>query len=176
MYFIGLDPSTNFGVAKINMSYGIDKPVFPCLVESDVFIEKENLDGVARALNITDQVLDWLPPPAECFVVVEGYSFASTQRIVTLVEIGTILRYQLLKCGYIFRLCPPSNLKKFVTGKGNSDKKRMILDAHKRWGFDLSDDNECDAACLAVMGAAFMDQYKPPKLMIEEAKKLLVCS
>lgn len=173
MYYIGLDPSTKLGYAEITMQ----DVATPVIEDSAVLTATRKCEGVARALNITDQVMERLPPVKEVgLIAIEGYSFASAQGLLYVVEIGTILRYQLFKTGYPLLLCAPSTLKKFVTGKGNSDKKRMILDAHKRWAFDLSDDNECDAACLAVIAAAHAGAYHCGKAMGEDAKKLMICT
>ena len=45
----------------------------------------------------------------------------------------------------------PSDLKKWATGKGNSPKDRMILEACNRTGRSITDDNEADAVLLALM-------------------------
>ena len=49
-------------------------------------------------------------------------------------------------------LVPPTVLKKFVTGKGNSKKDEMRLGAYKRWAFEDKSDDVVDAYCLAQMG------------------------
>lgn len=168
--FIGLDPSTHFGFAAVDVY--LKSPV---VLGTDV-IEAPGR-GIERALALTDQIIERIGAYENVdMIVVEGYSFASTQRLVDLVEIGTILRYQLMKTGLPFKLCPPSSLKKFVTGKGNSDKKRVILDAHKKWKFDLHDDNECDAACLAMMGMAYHSKGPFTAAQFAEATKLLSCN
>jgi crossover junction endodeoxyribonuclease RuvC len=169
MFFAGVDASTKTGAAVVTCKD--NKPV----LLAKAVLSNKSCSGVARALFIADSLLEMLTQYEIKLVVMEGYSYGSTQRIVDMVEIGTIIRYQLLRAGFVLKLCPPSNLKKFVTGVGNADKKRVILDAHKRWGFDLSDDNECDAACLATMAAAHSGAYIPSKAMLDEAAKLLIC-
>lgn len=46
-------------------------------------------------------------------------------------------------------LVSPSSLQKFVTGKGRVKKNMMMLSCYKKFGFEPSDDNICDAYCLA---------------------------
>jgi len=46
----------------------------------------------------------------------------------------------------------PSALKKYATGKGDATKPDMRLTLYQRAGFDIRDDNECDAWWLRAMG------------------------
>ncbi|WP_018306312.1 hypothetical protein [Desulfitobacterium hafniense] len=57
-----------------------------------------------------------------------------------------------------FILVNPSTLKKFATGKGNSDKSAMILQAYKEFSLEFTCNDECDAFWLAQVGRA-MDGY-----------------
>jgi crossover junction endodeoxyribonuclease RuvC len=43
----------------------------------------------------------------------------------------------------------PSELKKFVTGRGNAPKSVMMMECALKFGYKPSDDNVCDAYCLA---------------------------
>lgn len=47
------------------------------------------------------------------------------------------------------RVVPPTELKKFVTGKGQCKKNLMLMKCYKKWKFEADDDNICDAYCLA---------------------------
>jgi crossover junction endodeoxyribonuclease RuvC len=51
----------------------------------------------------------------------------------------------------------PTQLKKFVCGKGNVKKDLMLLNVYKRWGFEAKTDNEADALGLAYIGATMLD-------------------
>lgn len=42
----------------------------------------------------------------------------------------------------------PTEIKKFATGRGNSDKKAMIAAAQQKFGITSADDNQADAVCL----------------------------
>lgn len=46
----------------------------------------------------------------------------------------------------------PSTLKKFATGSGASKKGDLRVEAYKRGGVDIADDNQCDAWWLRLMG------------------------
>lgn len=87
------------------------------------------------------------------FAVVEGYGFASQSLSIT-VEVSTHFKRVLHRRGIRWIEVKPNALKKFVTGKGAGDKNVVMLEAYKRFGINVKDDNECDAACLAFLGLA----------------------
>jgi len=91
-------------------------------------------------------------------VVMEGYSFGSNQsRSHSLGELGGILKLAVSEhtkthpC--TLYIVPPTTLKKFVTGKGNSKKQEMLMHIYKRWSLEFSDDNMADAFALAMIGS-----------------------
>ena len=50
---------------------------------------------------------------------------------------------------------PPSTLKKFVTGKGSSEKSVMLRETFRHWNVIAANDNEADAAGLLHVGLAY---------------------
>ena len=63
-----------------------------------------------------------------------------------------IVRHQLAHIWGRVVLVAPAILKKYATGKGNANKTAMVLAAHKRLGYDGTDDNEADALWLQAIG------------------------
>lgn len=56
--------------------------------------------------------------------------------------------------GVTYTTIPVGTVKKFATGKGNADKKRMIAAANETWpGANITDDNEADARFIALATA-----------------------
>jgi Holliday junction resolvasome RuvABC endonuclease subunit len=47
-------------------------------------------------------------------------------------------------------------LKKFVSGKGTAKKQEMMLQAYKRYGVEINDDNAVDAYGLARIAAEYV--------------------
>ena len=45
----------------------------------------------------------------------------------------------------------PTQIKKFITGRGNAKKDVIIREVYKRWGFETDDHNIADAYGLAQM-------------------------
>lgn len=57
---------------------------------------------------------------------------------------------------------PPSTLKQFATGKGNSDKDQMRNSFYTRYKIDIKDDNECDAFWAAQFINTITDESTAP--------------
>lgn len=93
-------------------------------------------------------------------VVIEGYSFNSFGKVFDIAELSGIIKFELFKSSIKFVEVPPNTLKKFVTGKGNSDKNIMMQKAYKQWGIEFADDNVCDAFCLARYGYTHFQELK----------------
>lgn len=87
-------------------------------------------------------------------VVLEGYAYSKNNRAHSLGELGGVLRLAILDSGLSSYVVTPSALKKFVSGKGNIAKDQMTKEVFKRFGVDVGNDNEADAAALAVFGLA----------------------
>jgi Holliday junction resolvasome RuvABC endonuclease subunit len=119
-------------------------------------IDTAKLRGVERMDHIIRQVQS-LASGAD-LVVREGYSFGSQGRSVfDIGELGGAVRLLLYRLGIPLVEIPPSSLKKFATGKGNSNKDAMISAAIRRFGFGGSDNNEADAYILWCMAMHALD-------------------
>lgn len=109
--------------------------------------------GMERNNWIMRRVLD-LGAGADVLVI-EGYSFGSQGRAVfDTAELGGIVRWALWSKGIPFVEVPPSNLKLFATGKGNSKKDLVLAEAVRRLNYGGSDHNEADALWLRAMAFA----------------------
>jgi Holliday junction resolvasome RuvABC endonuclease subunit len=82
-------------------------------------------------------------------VAIEGYAFGS-QMANMLGELGGMVKLTLLDFGIYPLIVPPTNLKKYVTGKGTGvPKSQMLLFVYKKWGVEFTDDNAADSYALA---------------------------
>lgn len=127
-----------------------------------------SLRGMPRLEHIRSRVLE-LARRAD-LVVVEGYSFGAKGRaVVSLGELGGVVRLALHSAGVRYVEVPPATLKKYATGKGNAPKEAMLAAAIRRLDYAGSNHNEADAlwllhAGLDVYGAAWA---KLPTAQIE---------
>lgn len=90
-------------------------------------------------------------------VILEGYSFASRGRaIVSLGELGGVVRHW-LHCQRIPVVeIPPSCRAKYATGKGNASKDAVLAEAIRRLEYDGHLHDEADALWLLTMA---LDHY-----------------
>jgi crossover junction endodeoxyribonuclease RuvC len=87
-------------------------------------------------------------------VVIEGYSFGSVAGMRTCIELGGIVRFQLLRSRRRIVEVSPSTLKRFASQDGHAEKDKMILHVFRRWGVEFQSNDECDAYVLARIGQA----------------------
>lgn len=130
-------------------------------------IDTDKMLGLARMDHILSSIMEKLEThptdqgPGNTLVVMEDFSFGSKgSSLFQIAGLGYIVRYRLWSQGINFILVPPTVLKKFVTGTGNSDKSVMLKETYKRWGADINDDNICDAYGLARIGRALLEWDK----------------
>lgn len=118
------------------------------------------LDEFYRLAKILDGIKEVLyecgEPPT--LVAIEGLAFMArnTTALVQLSGLNYLVRELLAYEGIDFVMVAPSTLKKFVTGKGNSDKSVMMMTVLKEYGEEFLDDNQCDAFGLAAIACAMI--------------------
>ena len=152
MEYVGIDLSLRgTGLARLTEDGGY--------IGSKVI--KPKYRGYVRLAEIRDKIIVELPlSPRDCKICIEGYSYMSSNSATfPMGELGGVVRLMLVERGYLAYLVPPSSLKKFVTSKGNAPKDLMILKTYKKYGWEFSNNNECDAFGLAQMAWA-MDHPK----------------
>lgn len=147
MLSLGLDTSTKTGYALI-----LAKGGFCQLLESDIITSSKK--GFDRLSDMATQLLVLLSKHKVDTITIEGYGFANKHSLVTLVEVGTVLKYFLYQEGYRWVEIPPNNLKQFVSGKGTSKKEMMLKEVYKLWDHDVNTNDEADAIGLAYIGLA----------------------
>jgi Holliday junction resolvasome RuvABC endonuclease subunit len=104
-----------------------------------------------------------LMPERKWVIVLEGLAFGNKHSLVAMVEIATAIKMGLQDLQNVdILLCPPNVLKKFVTGNGAATKDLMLKEAYKKFGFDYTDNDENDAACLALLGLCHLDSFVMP--------------
>ncbi len=165
---LGLDPSlTSFGVAKVKLMSEL-------LWAGSHGVWKTSLRGAARLDWFYDRMIQELSLEIPALVVIEGYAYARGNQQAAMGELGGVVRLALHKWGGDWIVVPPSSLKKFVTGKGNAPKDRVMMDAYKRFEIDVPTTDECEALCLALMGATGSFDYVPnlPAVNLQALHKL----
>lgn len=116
----------------------------------------ERIDWIAN--QITSRVNDAFTP----LLIFENFSFASNdagshERI----GLAYMLRHWAWRRGIPFVLVAPSQLKKFVTGKGNAEKSLILREVFRRWNIAAANDNEADGITLLQIGRCLVGDMEP---------------
>jgi Holliday junction resolvasome RuvABC endonuclease subunit len=113
-------------------------------------VYKSDKRGIDRLSDIQAHTMNWLHQFDKITdVAMEGYAFGS-QMANMLGELGGMVKLTLLDFGIYPLIVPPTNLKKYVTGKGNGiSKSQMLLQVYKKWDAEFTDDNAADSYALA---------------------------
>jgi crossover junction endodeoxyribonuclease RuvC len=125
------------------------------LVVCERQVKLESRTSTLRTARCVVAELQTILPRSLALVVVEGYAHGGP-RLVPLVELGALMRDRLEEASIAYRDVAPSQLKKFVTGKGNADKGLMRLGVSKRWGFEHDVEDVVEAYGLARVGLALL--------------------
>jgi crossover junction endodeoxyribonuclease RuvC len=117
--------------------------------------------GCERLAHIRDEVMKSCAPVEVWdpewrmdapLVVLEGYAYGRPNQAAHLGELGGVIRLALHEAGVPYVDVPPSNLKKYATGKGNAGKEEVLAAAIRRLGYEGHDNNQADALWLQAMG------------------------
>ena len=149
---IGIDLSTKATGVVCLEENGTAVPTL--LTEQEV--KAPELTGLDRSQKIVVGVLELIHELKPDRIVVEGYSLnlKNASSVVPLVEIGGLLRF-MLKLDRLAWYDPrATELKKFVTGAGNTPKDKLMMFVLKRWQHESKTNNTADAYGLACMGLA----------------------
>jgi len=112
-------------------------------------VYKSEKRGIERLRDIQAHLMDALVEWDIADVAMEGYAFSS-QMANMLGELGGMVKLVLLDFGIYPLIVPPTNLKKYVTGKGQGvPKSQMLLYVYKKWDAEFTDDNAADSYALA---------------------------
>jgi crossover junction endodeoxyribonuclease RuvC len=155
---IGIDPSltgTGMVVLKDGELYTArtvkNKPDLPIIQRvSDIYCNVLNVANIQK----------YTPGKDKIILAIEGFSYGSKGRAVFETGyLGWRIREELVEASSVPYIdVPPTALKKFATGKGNCGKDLILQQVYKRWGIELSDNNQADAYVLAQIARAHLDK------------------
>jgi crossover junction endodeoxyribonuclease RuvC len=132
------------------------------------------IDELERLLLIKRKIGGIVLDEKPDLVIIEGMAFMAhnTTALTQLAGLNYMIREFLYEHDIKFLLIAPTTLKKFATGRGNCQKDLILLEVYKRYEEEFSDDNLCDAFCLAKVGERTMvdDNNKLPKFQQEVIK------
>lgn len=108
-----------------------------------------------RLIGIRERVMELCA--AADIVVLEGFAFSRNGHgHDEIVGLGWIVRVALTEARIPWTSVAPTALKKYATGKGNTDKLQVIRSAERRTGMEFATSDEADAFWLRAMA---VDHY-----------------
>ena len=121
-----------------------------------------DLRGPYRLVYIRNQLASVLQKAAPTLVVLEDYAMgARGNNMFHIGELGGILKALIWERSIDLLLLSPTMLKLAITGKGNADrgkagkgKPEMRKALNDRFGYDIPQNDEADAAGLMIIGEA----------------------
>lgn len=160
--YLGLDLSTKTGAVVLDHMGEV--------LYAEEWDSSAKLSDYERADIQANHLLDVLDQYTPTHIVIEDYirHWVNPNVAIKLIGMGHILRYFLWSQDIEFNLVAPTQLKKFVTGKGNVKKDVIRLEAYKKWDYEHKSDNVVDAYCLAQMG-----RYKSLPAGNKEQQKII---
>lgn len=145
-------------------------------------VDTNKMRGLDRMDYILNDMWEHITDPKlesndQTLVILEGFSFGSKgSALFEIAGLGYLVRHQLWQEDIEFILVPPTALKKYCTGKGNTEKSMIIKEVYKKWKYDSNSDNEADAYVLARIGRALLgwdtDLTTYQKEVIKQIKEL----
>ena len=161
--FLGIDASLGAtGISLINEDYKV--------VELDILSTPTR--GVERLYHLEIKFLSILDKYKKqiSLAIIEGGAYREEGRIYDLGMWAGIIQLNLFKSGIDCITVAPLQLKKYVTGRGKSEGKQIImLDIFKHWKEEIRDDNKADAYVLSrIAHDYFLKFRKNEKLVFEK--------
>lgn len=116
---------------------GISSRVVFGTLEEDYITMEERYYNITQWVrtSLKSQILECNFSNTDIFI--EGYSFGSRGNVFDIGENTGVLKHHLWKDGHNVKIFSPSEIKKFATGKGNSDKMKMSEAFKAETSFDM---------------------------------------
>lgn len=152
---LGIDPSlTATALVGIDSAGALVSRHLLSTSKKDFASRPARLDAMRRAL------LEIITSATPDLVTLEGYSFGSKNQTHQLGEWGGVLRWTLWSEMVPYIEVPPTTLKSYVTGKGNSPKEVIMREVFRRWGYEAHDNDDADAYGLARFGLDYLSNER----------------
>lgn len=142
--YIDTDLSASFDTCMVKYISSKKNEIREWNVGSAVCIGEAHREYECQEERVTNIAVHLLAPVAvavergtEIKVYLEGYSMGSKGRVFDIAESAGMLKHFMWTSGIKYQLVPPTVVKKFATGKGNSDKNQMYDAFLKETGANL---------------------------------------
>lgn len=122
-----------------------------------------------RYMSIADWALDIVKDCTQ--VALEGYAYSATGKVFQIAENVAIAKYKMYCEGIPVTIIPPTEVKKFGSGKGNADKTAMHAAFLRETGIDLKaimtpDKRDVGSPVSDVVDAYYICKYLHHTIML----------
>ena len=164
MRILGIDPS----LRSTGLCLLVDKRV-----QMSHTIQTYDLRGMVRLGYIADTINDYLTCKPD-LIVIEGYAMGvKGSRVFDIGEMGYAIKKVLYDSGIETWIVAPTSMKKFVTGKGTSNKSVVQDSLLTKWDIDIEQEDESDACGLALFGYYIKHRREQRRLTENQRDALL---
>jgi len=103
-------------------------------------IKGETFSSYNEEIERYETIADWASDKVSgCkHIALEGYAYNATGRVFHIAENTGVLKYKLYQQSIPVDIIPPSEVKKFATGKGNANKEKMYAAFFEETGVPLA--------------------------------------
>jgi crossover junction endodeoxyribonuclease RuvC len=139
---VGIDQSaTSTGICGLDES--------GCIVFLDRIVPPKSVKDTERLVYIRDAIRTCVSKYTVVMAIMEGYSYGSTNKKFILGEVGAVVKLTMADADIPLKGAAPTQLKKFVTGNGNSSKQQIIASIKHKWNVEIAQNDMADAYGLA---------------------------
>jgi len=132
----------------------------------------KNLEGSKHLVYIRDELNKLLNRQTLTHVVMEGYSYNSMNKKFMLGEVGATIKLCVHDTNAVLHEAAPTQLKKFVTGRGDASKEDVMQHLHSQYAVTVTDDNLADAYGLARIALELLEKSTTKRYQLEVLKQL----
>jgi len=169
MITVGLDMSlTSTGFCLLN-----DELCSAMTIKTKPSDFNKDLD---RLKYIVDETFKNIPENVD-LICVEDYFIPQSRMqfnaAISLISLGTLIRIKLYENKFPFVIIAPTQLKKWILGKGNGQKSLIIREVFKKLNLDVKDDNQADSAVLSYIAKDILIVLKKQQVSKDFTKQRL---
>jgi len=103
-------------------------------------------------------------------VAIEGYAYSASGRVFHIAENTGLLKYKLYRMSIPVTIVPPTEVKKYATGKGNADKNQMYDAFFEETGLALKTELAPNRKEVASPVSDIVDSYYICKLLFDNLR------
>lgn len=130
-------------------------------------------EGLPRLHWIAEEITKLLggTPLSKVYVVIENFSFGSANKAAEIGMLHGVVRYMLFRAGVANVMIAPTQMKKWVVGKGVAEKSLILKYIEKRYGYDCDQEDAADALGLMTLARALLGHH--PGTLVAFQKEVL---